>query len=85
MGPRIPTPTVITNAIATLGRAADPDRTYVVTGHYDSRVTDVLDSTSEARGADDGSGVAVVLELVRAVDAKAITARPASRRLPEHR
>jgi len=38
----------------------------VVTGHLDSRVTDVLDFTSDAPGADDdGSGVAVVLELAR--------------------
>jgi hypothetical protein len=39
---------------------------YVITGHYDSRVTDVMNSTSDAPGADDdASGVAVVLELVR--------------------
>jgi hypothetical protein len=38
----------------------------VVTGHYDSRVTDVLNGTSDAPGADDdASGVAVVLELAR--------------------
>jgi hypothetical protein len=65
-GPRIPTPTQITNVIATLKGTASPERFYVVTGHLDSRVTDVLDSTSDAPGADDdGSGVAVVLELAR--------------------
>jgi hypothetical protein len=38
----------------------------VVTGHYDSRCTDVLDFTSDAPGADDdASGVAAVLELAR--------------------
>jgi Zn-dependent M28 family amino/carboxypeptidase len=43
---------------------------YVVTGHYDSRVTDVLDFTSDAPGADDdGSGVASVMELVRILSA----------------
>jgi Peptidase family M28 len=65
-GPRIPTPTTITNVIATLQGTATPQRFYVVTGHLDSRVTDVLDFTSDAPGADDdGSGVAAVLELAR--------------------
>src|SRR6516165_370809 len=63
---RIPVPTTITNVIATLQGTASPQRFYVVTGHLDSRVTDVLDFTSDAPGADDdGSGVAVVLELAR--------------------
>jgi hypothetical protein len=63
---RIPVPTPITNVIATLRGTASPQRFYVVTGHLDSRVTDVLDFTSDAPGADDdGSGVAVVLELAR--------------------
>ena len=63
---RIPVPTTITNVIATLRGTASPQRYYVVTGHLDSRVTDVLNFTSDAPGADDdGSGVAVVLELAR--------------------
>src|SRR6516165_7882178 len=63
---RIPVPTTITNVIATLQGTASPGRFYVVTGHLDSRVTDVLDFTSDAPGADDdGSGVACVLELAR--------------------
>jgi hypothetical protein len=63
---RIPVPTTITNVIATLRGTASPARYYVVTGHLDSRVTDVLNFTSDAPGADDdGSGVAVVLELAR--------------------
>jgi hypothetical protein len=62
----IPTPTVITNVIATLTGDTDPKRVYVVSGHYDSRVTDLANSTSDAPGADDdGSGVATVLELAR--------------------
>ncbi|HEY7262458.1 MAG TPA: M28 family peptidase [Trebonia sp.] len=62
----IPVPTTITNVIATLQGTANPARYYVVTGHLDSRVTDVLNFTSDAPGADDdGSGVAVVLELAR--------------------
>jgi hypothetical protein len=63
---RIPVPTQITNVIATLRGDSSPDRVYVVTGHYDSRVTDVLNGTSDAPGADDdASGVAAVLELAR--------------------
>ena len=62
----IPVPTTITNVIATLKGTASPERFYVITGHLDSRVTDVLDFTSDAPGADDdASGVAVVLELAR--------------------
>jgi hypothetical protein len=65
---RIPTPTRITNVVATL-HGTDPasaDRVYVVSGHYDSRVTDVLDATSDAPGAnDDASGVSAVIELAR--------------------
>jgi Zn-dependent M28 family amino/carboxypeptidase len=62
----IPVPTTITNVIATLAGTASPERFYVITGHLDSRVTDILNSTSDAPGADDdGSGVAVVLELAR--------------------
>jgi hypothetical protein len=64
--PRIPAATTITNVIATLHGDASPERAYVVTGHLDSRVTDVLNATLDAPGADDdASGVAVVLELAR--------------------
>ena len=65
---RIPTPTTITNVIATL-HGTDPksaDRVYVVSGHYDSRRTDVLDGQGDAPGAnDDGSGTSAVIELAR--------------------
>jgi peptidase M28-like protein len=63
---RIPVATRITNVVATLRGSVDPGRTYVVSGHYDSRVTDVMDATSDSPGADDdASGVAVVMELAR--------------------
>ncbi|MFG1833478.1 M20/M25/M40 family metallo-hydrolase [Micromonospora chersina] len=63
---RIPTATTITNVVATLRGDTAPDRVYVITGHYDSRATDVMDAVSDAPGADDdASGVAVVMELAR--------------------
>jgi hypothetical protein len=69
-GPRNPDPVEVTNVIATL-HGAQPesaDRVYLVSGHIDSRCTDVLDFTCDAPGADDdASGVAAVLELARAM------------------
>jgi Zn-dependent M28 family amino/carboxypeptidase len=63
---RIPVPTRVTNVVATLRGDTEPDRVYVVTGHYDSRATDVMDATSDAPGADDdASGVAAIMELAR--------------------
>ncbi|MEU8800390.1 M20/M25/M40 family metallo-hydrolase [Spirillospora sp. NPDC048819] len=63
---RIPVPTRITNVVATLRGSAAPGRIYVVSGHYDSRVSDVMNATAYAPGADDdASGVAVVMELAR--------------------
>lgn len=65
---RIKTPTTITNVYAVL-RGTDPaqaGRMYLVTGHYDSRNTDVMDTRGFAPGAnDDASGVAVSLECAR--------------------
>ena len=53
------------------GTGVDPQgRTYVVSGHYDSRAGSGSDSTSPAPGADDdASGTAVVLELARVMSA----------------
>jgi hypothetical protein len=65
---RIPQPTEIVNVYAVMN-GRDPEaakRIVLVTGHYDSRVTDVLDAKSAAPGAnDDGSGTAVSLECAR--------------------
>jgi len=65
---RIPQPTTISNVYAVL-RGSDPaqaKRMVLVTGHYDSRNTDTLDTHGEAPGAnDDASGVAVSLECAR--------------------
>jgi len=68
VAPRIPKPTTLTNVYAIL-RGSNPEaakRMYLVTGHYDSRNTDVLDTHGAAPGAnDDASGVAVSLECAR--------------------
>ena len=67
-GGRIPRPTRITNVYAIL-RGTDPaqaKRMVLVTGHYDSRDTNILDDHGAAPGAnDDASGVAVSLESAR--------------------
>ncbi|MFC7344392.1 M28 family metallopeptidase [Saccharopolyspora griseoalba] len=63
---RIPVTTRITNVVATIRGTTNPERVHVVSGHYDSRASDVMDAESDAPGADDdASGVAVVLELAR--------------------
>jgi len=58
----------LVNVLAFLpGRGAGPlGRTYLVSGHYDSRASGEMDAASDAPGADDdASGTAVVLELAR--------------------
>lgn len=63
---RIPEPTVLTNVIATLKGTTDPDRVYVVSGHYDSMCSSPIDAKCDAPGAnDDASGTAAVIELAR--------------------
>jgi hypothetical protein len=65
---RIPQPTEITNVYAVL-KGTDTEnakRMVLVTGHYDSRNSDTLNTTDDAPGAnDDGSGTAVSLECAR--------------------
>ncbi|KAI2626334.1 hypothetical protein GGS21DRAFT_540830 [Xylaria nigripes] len=62
---RIDRPTHISDIVATL-HGTDENRLYVISGHYDSRVTDIMNSEDDAPGADDdASGVAVSLELAR--------------------
>ena len=65
---RIRKPTTITNVYAVL-KGSDPaqaERMYLVTGHYDTRNSDTMDSHGFAPGAnDDSSGVAVSLECAR--------------------
>lgn len=66
-GKRVDVPTLLGNAVAVLkGTDANDKRVFVVSGHLDSRVTDVMNRTSDAPGAnDDGSGVAGVIEAAR--------------------
>ncbi len=65
-GRRLPHAVEIVNVVATLpGTQREArQRIYVVSGHYDSRASDVMDAESFAPGAnDDASGVAAVMEL----------------------
>lgn len=67
-GPRVPQPTKITNVYAVLRGtdAANAGRIMLVTGHYDSRNTDINDAAGQAPGAnDDASGTAVSMECAR--------------------
>ena len=67
-GERNPQPVQVVNLVATLpGEQTEArDRIYVVSGHYDSRVSDPMNATADAPGAnDDASGVAAVLEMAR--------------------
>jgi len=63
---RVPEPTNLTNVFAVLKGTTDPDRVYVVSGHYDSMCTSPTDAKCDAPGAnDDASGTAAVIELAR--------------------
>ena len=66
-GKRIKNDSQLGNVMATLkGTEATDDRVLIISGHLDSRATDVMDSSIDAPGAnDDGSGVAAMMELAR--------------------
>lgn len=66
-GRRVNTAINLGNAMAILkGTDATDDRIYLISGHLDSRVSDVMNKTADAPGAnDDGSGVAAVIECAR--------------------
>jgi hypothetical protein len=66
-GRRVKTPINLGNTVATL-KGTDPNdnRVFIISGHLDSRRTDVMDGTNDAPGAnDDGSGSAAVIECAR--------------------
>jgi Zn-dependent M28 family amino/carboxypeptidase len=63
---RLPRPTNVVNVVAVQRGATDPGRYLVMSGHYDSRVSDVMNAADSAPGAnDDGSGTVAVLEAAR--------------------
>ncbi|MCB9878865.1 MAG: M20/M25/M40 family metallo-hydrolase [Planctomycetes bacterium] len=65
----------VVNVVATLRGTSDPERIYVVGGHYDSRNGDGADGVGVAPGAvDDASGTALVLEACRVLSRRALPA-----------
>ncbi|MEC8373569.1 MAG: M28 family metallopeptidase [Pseudomonadota bacterium] len=63
---RIPDPVEVKSVIAIQRGTTDPDRYVIMSGDIDSRVSDVMDYTSDAPGANDNaSGVAGTLEAAR--------------------
>src|SRR5690606_8021305 len=64
--PRIPEATEVVSVIAVQHGTTDPNRYVIMSGDIDSRVSDVMDYTSDAPGANDNaSGVAGTLEAAR--------------------
>jgi peptidase M28-like protein len=66
-GKRVDKPVLLGNVMATL-KGTDPNdnRIFIISGHLDTRRTNVMDITGDAPGADDdGSGTAAVIECAR--------------------
>ena len=56
----------VMDVVAIQRGTTDPDRVIVITGHLDSRRSDVMDATGDAPGAnDDASGVSALMETAR--------------------
>lgn len=75
-GKRIPVDSQLGNVMATL-KGTDPsdNRVLIISGHLDSRVSDVMNTKSTAPGAnDDGSGVAAVIELAKVMSKRSFPA-----------
>jgi Zn-dependent M28 family amino/carboxypeptidase len=63
---RIPVDTRVVNVVAVQRGQSDPGRYLIIQGHYDSRVTDVMNATADAPGAnDDASGTSAAIEAAR--------------------
>ena len=66
-GNRVDAPLLLGNVMATL-KGTDPNdnRIFIISGHLDTRRSNVMDRTGDAPGAnDDGSGTSAVLECAR--------------------
>jgi len=65
-GERVPQPTRICDMVAIQRGTERPNDVVIITGHIDSRVTDVMNANAFEPGAnDDGSGTAAVIEAAR--------------------
>ena len=66
-GKRVDTTISLGNAVAVLqGTDKNDKRIFIISGHLDSRVSDIMNRKSNAPGAnDDGSGVAALIESAR--------------------
>lgn len=71
-GRRVLEDTRMGNVMATLkGTDPEDDRIFIVSGHIDSRVSDIMNAEDDAPGAnDDGSGVVALIEMVRILSRK---------------
>lgn len=66
-GPRAPNGVIVENVLG-IQPGRDPARVVIIGAHIDSRGSDTLDTTRDAPGANDNaSGVALVLEVARAL------------------
>ena len=67
-GPRVPNGVNIVDVLAIKPGKMGWDHVIIIAGHIDSRVSDVMDFTKDAPGAnDDGSGSALVIEAARVI------------------
>lgn len=65
-GPRVPNGADVVDVLAIQAGTGDPNQVVIIAAHIDSRVSDVMDFTSDAPGANDnGSGSALVIEAAR--------------------
>src|ERR1700743_2451656 len=75
-GERVNAPVKLKNVLAIL-KGTDPKdtRVYIVSGHYDSRMSDIMDPNGDEPGAnDDASGTAVSMELARVMSKRSFPA-----------